>query len=81
MRPYTCLQAGFIENNYAFCGVQSGNQCWCGNKAPSLDDLLPKSDCNTPCRAKETVMCGAGMKNNIYKESGRMLFLQDSAKV
>ena len=81
MRPNLCHKACFIENNYAFSGLQNGKQCWCGNKAPSLDDLLPDSDCNTPCRANNKRMCGAGMKNNIFKESGKILFLQDTVSL
>ena len=78
MKPFLCKQACFIENNYAFLGLQNGDECFCGNKAPSLDDLLPDSDCNTPCKDKNNVMCGAAWKNNIFKESGKMSFLQDT---
>ena len=79
MTPSRCNKACFIENNYAFSGLQNGEECFCGNKAPSLDDLLPKSECNTPCRGNNKRKCGAGMKNSIFKESGNIPFLKDTA--
>lgn len=77
MKPSLCKEACFIDNSYAFCGLQNGNECFCGNEEPSPDDLLPDSDCNIPCKGNTKRMCGAGWKNNIFKKSGIMPFWQD----
>ena len=77
MKPFLCKKACFIENNYAFSGLQYGQECFCGSKAPSLDDLLPDSDCSKPCKGNDKQMCGEAWKNNIFKESGKLSVFQD----
>ena len=66
--PELCKQACFVENDYEFAGVQNGNQCWCGSDEPPISNLLDDSQCNKPCQGDPSVMCGAGMKNNVFKK-------------
>ena len=67
-----CRHQCFIEKGFAFAGVQNGNECWCGNDDPPIANLLPESACNSACSGNNTQMCGAGLKNNVYKKSGKM---------
>ena len=69
-----CRHQCFIEKEFAFAGVQNGNECWCGNDDPPIANLLPDSACNRACPGDNTKMCGAGWKNNVYKKSGKMPF-------
>ena len=65
-----CRHQCFVEKEFAFAGVQNGNECFCGNDNPPMSNLLPDSACNRPCKGDNTQMCGAAWKNNVYKKSG-----------
>ncbi|KAL3462000.1 WSC domain-containing protein [Aspergillus heterothallicus] len=43
--------------NYDLAGLK-GEQCWCGNSLPSLDDLVSDDKCDTACPGYATDMCG-----------------------
>ena len=59
-----CIE--FCSNDgYAFAGVESEDQCFCGNNAPSQNPL-PDSECNSKCSGDQTQICGGHWKINIY---------------
>jgi beta-glucosidase len=53
--------------NYAFAGVEYGNECWCGNTMPPT--AATASDCSMACAGNAAEMCGAGGRFNLYQHS------------
>ena len=51
--------------NYRFAGVRNGSTCWCGDEAPSQDDLRP-GECNMPCPGNVNETCGAAYATNVF---------------
>lgn len=49
---------------YKFAGVQYGTQCFAGN-VPAYT-LVPDSNCNMPCAAAPTEICGGSWHNSVY---------------
>jgi hypothetical protein len=49
---------------YTYSGVQYYGQCFCGNTLQF--DLRPDGECNTPCSADGSQMCGGPWRNSIY---------------
>ena len=59
-----CLE--FCSNGgYAFAGVESEYECFCGNNAPSQNPI-DDSECNSKCSGDSTQICGGSWKINIY---------------
>ena len=50
---------------YAFAGVESENQCYCGQTAPTADPL-PNSECNKQCSGDKSQKCGGDWSINVY---------------
>ena len=48
----------------AVAGLQYYGECWGGSAAGYAP--APESECNTPCTAKPSEMCGGGWRNSIY---------------
>lgn len=49
--------------DYAFAGLENGNQCWCGAAPKSgngLGSVRPSTACRTPCAANASQTCGGG---------------------
>ncbi|CAH1798945.1 unnamed protein product, partial [Owenia fusiformis] len=57
----SCSQAG-----YMYSGNQFSHQCMCGNEYGRYG-LRPDSECNMACAGNNTLKCGAGWRNSIYK--------------
>ena len=59
-----CIQ--FCKNDgYAFAGVESEDECFCGNNPPSQNSI-PDSECNSKCSGDQTQICGGHWKISIY---------------
>ncbi|CAD7923554.1 unnamed protein product [Amoebophrya sp. A120] len=68
-------------HNYEFFAVQAGGECWCGNAVDFAKK--PKHECQ-PCKHDESLMCGSGWRNSVYKHQADVSFAgcfsKDSAK-
>ncbi|CAD7930071.1 unnamed protein product [Amoebophrya sp. A25] len=58
-------------HNYEYFSIQAGGECWCGNAV----DFAKKNehDC-VPCKHDDTLTCGAGWRNSVYKHSPDVAF-------
>jgi hypothetical protein len=54
------------QKNFAYAGVQKGNQCFCG-KSYGKFGKAPDADCKTPCDGSSTQICGGTSRNTVYK--------------
>ena len=61
-----CLNGG-----YTFAGVESEDECYCGNNAPSQNPIA-YSECNSKCSGDSTQICGGHWKISIC----RLVFLK-----
>jgi uncharacterized protein (DUF2345 family) len=50
---------------YAYAGVQWYGECWVGNTLGYTQ--VADSECNTPCNANPSEMCGGAWRNSIYR--------------
>ena len=64
LTPSLCKNA-CREEGYFYAGLQGGNQCWCGHKAPS--EQADQSECNIGCSGDSSKMCGGTMRMNVRK--------------
>ena len=65
MTPALCST---LCHRYAFFGLQSGNQCFCGNDYGSYGKM-PQAECNKKCSGDSSVMCGGFWRNSVYANS------------
>ena len=63
--PLTCNDL-CKEDGYTFFGVQSTNQCFCGNSY-GKHGKMPESSCSRKCTADNAYICGGTWRNSIYK--------------
>ena len=68
MTPEVCKTICFDQKNFQYAGVQYAKECYCGNDAPPISKLVPKSQCNLPCLGDSSKKCGAVFRMNIYKK-------------
>ena len=59
------------DSHYAALG--NGQNCFCVNKFPTID-ILPESDCNSPCTGDPTQKCGGSHKWNVYSQGFTYLY-------
>ena len=57
-----CTRAGFT-----LAGLQYGVECFCGNKLPGDQHLLPEERCDTQCPGQEDANCGGYLTMNLYE--------------
>ena len=50
---------------YAFAGVESEDECYCGHNAPT-EDPLTDSECDHKCSGDQSQICGGHWSMNIY---------------
>jgi len=55
------------DENYSYFGLQNANECWCGNKAPSLAAKLEMTKCNRMCSGNSSLRCGGADNVNAWK--------------
>ncbi|KAF8961438.1 WSC domain-containing protein [Flammula alnicola] len=58
-----CQAAGF-----PLAGLEYAQECWCDTYMP-LVIPAPDSDCNSPCLADPTELCGAGNRLAVYQDT------------
>lgn len=57
------------QQGYAYAGLQWYGECWAGNEL--RHDRAAESDCNTPCGANPSQICGGGYRNSVYATGAR----------
>ncbi|PSK46363.1 Kremen protein 1 [Elsinoe australis] len=60
-------------NNYQYCGIEYGRECWGGTYISSLSKKLDESNCSIGCGGNNTEICGGRLTLSLYnmsKESG-----------
>ena len=55
------------SNEFLFCGVQSSNDCFCGNEVPKV--TAPSRECHLPCSGNGSQKCGGHWRLNVYSIS------------
>lgn len=50
--------------NFAYAGVENGNECFCGQTLPTKS--IPVSECDKKCKGDNTQTCGGGWAINVY---------------
>jgi len=55
-------------NNFAYAGVENGNQCFCGNSIANTSLPLPAAHCSTKCNGNATETCGGGWRIEIFQK-------------
>ncbi|PPR07633.1 hypothetical protein CVT26_001701 [Gymnopilus dilepis] len=58
-----CKAAG-----YTLAGLEYAQECWCDSYMP-LATVSPDTDCNMPCAADGTALCGAGNRLAVYVDT------------
>ena len=59
----TCIQ--FCSNKgYVFAGVESADECYCGNNAPQ--NQINDSECDEKCSGDHSQICGGAWAISIY---------------
>ena len=59
-----CIEFCSVYGN-AFAGVENGDECFCGQNAPS-EEPISDSECNHKCSGDRTQNCGGNWAINIY---------------
>lgn len=59
----SCIAASSGQG-YAYAGLQFWGQCWAGNTLGYM--RVGEHECDTPCQANPTQMCGGTWRNSIY---------------
>lgn len=60
----SCTQKA-ASAGYAYAGVQWYGECHAGNTVGYTQ--MPDAECNTPCNANPSEMCGGAWRNSIYR--------------
>ncbi|KAK5276285.1 hypothetical protein LTR16_011467, partial [Cryomyces antarcticus] len=53
-------------SQYAFWGVEYGQECYCGKTLALTSKNMTATDCKTPCPGNSTEYCGAGSRLSLY---------------
>lgn len=69
MTTTICKQA-CQSRGFTYAGTQSGNACWCGNTFTQTQNLMPSSQCSTPCVGNTTQTCGGSWRMDVYNATG-----------
>jgi hypothetical protein len=69
MTPTLCRQACSFRG-YAFAGTQAGNQCWCSGTFNAVANVMPSSQCTTPCAGNSSDHCGGNWRMDVYNVTG-----------
>ncbi|KAF9477668.1 WSC-domain-containing protein [Pholiota conissans] len=62
-----CKAAG-----YPLAGLEFGQECWCDTYM-ELVNHTPDADCNKPCQADATELCGSGNRLAVYQDTAAAL--------
>jgi len=52
--------------NYDYAGVETGHECWCGNKEPADSQKRHWSECSSNCAGNRYQRCGGIWRINVY---------------
>ncbi|KAH6867216.1 hypothetical protein B0T10DRAFT_372531, partial [Thelonectria olida] len=65
---YCCEWCMNVNNNYRWCGVENGNQCFCDSTTSSPGpNSASAADCDFSCPGGGNYQCGAYWFINLYK--------------
>ena len=69
--PTECIRRCREEGEgYAYAGVQSAEECFCGNAPPPSDIIVDDNQCNHGCGGNQDLICGGHWRMNVY-ETGK----------
>ena len=51
---------------YQYFGLEYGRECWCANALNVNATKTAETDCNMPCAADKSQLCGDGNRLNVY---------------
>lgn len=69
MNTTICKQACQVRG-FPYAGTQSGNQCWCASEFTQSQNLMPSSQCATPCAGDASQTCGGNWRMDVYNATG-----------
>lgn len=55
------------KKQFAYFGVENGNECFGADKLPSNADQVDPSTCNRACKGGANYSCGGGGRVDLYK--------------
>lgn len=58
-----------VANNFGYCGVEYGSQCYGDYSLPAGSLTAPESDCSMPCAGNSSQICGNGDRLSVYTSS------------
>ena len=56
-----------LSNGFLFAGLESSNECYCGNTAPII--TAPSRECHLNCKGDINEKCGGHWRMNVYSMS------------
>ena len=56
-----------LSNGFLFAGLESSNECYCGNTAPII--TAPSRECHLNCKGDMNDKCGGHWRMNVYSMS------------
>ena len=56
-----------LSNDFLFAGLESSNECYCGNTAPII--TAPSRECHLNCKGDINEKCGGHWRMNVYSVS------------
>jgi hypothetical protein len=68
MDPTLCVTT-CQSMNFAFAGVEYGEECYCGNALSNQTSAAPASECSMTCKGDKKAFCGAGNRLVVYEKS------------
>ncbi|CEI66263.1 hypothetical protein FVEN_g4345 [Fusarium venenatum] len=67
---YCCEWCQNVDNNYQYCGVQNGDQCFCDSTTFGPANSASAKDCSSSCPGGGDQQCGGYWRVNLYKATG-----------
>ncbi|KAJ6592360.1 WSC domain-containing protein, partial [Mycena capillaripes] len=63
--PLSCTRQCFALG-FAYAGVESGDECYCGSDLVSDVSATHISDCDAPCTGDTNITCGASWRMQVH---------------
>ncbi|GAC95998.1 hypothetical protein PHSY_003576 [Pseudozyma hubeiensis SY62] len=71
-----CTSAG-----YSIAGLEYYGECWCGNALAGGSSIQPDTDCNLPCNADSSQICGGSNRLSVYSDAAQVAMVSQPAQV
>merc|ERR1712142_419035 len=73
LTPDLCIEH-CLTKEFNYAGVQSSDECWCGNTAPPSSKIVAQTECNEKCTGDSEQFCGGSWRMNVFDTK---IFLQN----